>query len=155
MYKKTIVIFLFCYLPLGVAKQTSSLCSSDKEKNYSECINQTLEKESKKAEDERATYLNAAIKRINETYDNSVYTSIQPPTKSVLIKKIEDSDKKFKLYREDLCGSVLDYWSAGTISGSKYYTCYIGVTKNMTMDIWKNYLTYDDSTPPLLPEPKR
>ena len=56
-------------------------------------------------------------------------------------------------YRDAECGAVYDYWSGGTIRGTEQLACQIDLTRRHTHTIWRLWLTYMDSTPPLLPEP--
>jgi uncharacterized protein YecT (DUF1311 family) len=56
-------------------------------------------------------------------------------------------------YRDLECSSVFHYWNDGTIRYSMQSGCEINLTKMRTYTIWKNWLTYIDSTPPILPRP--
>lgn len=56
-------------------------------------------------------------------------------------------------YREAECGAVYDYWSGGTIRGAMAQTCRMNVTRLRIFSIWRDWLTYADSTPPILPRP--
>lgn len=44
--------------------------------------------------------------------------------------------------------------AGGTIVGSAVTTRQIGLLELQTHDIWEHWLRFEDSTPPLLPEPK-
>ncbi len=55
-------------------------------------------------------------------------------------------------YRDSECGSVFDRY-AGTIRVSVEIDCRIRLTELRTYAIWRDWLTYPDSTPPLLPRP--
>ena len=41
----------------------------------------------------------------------------------------------------------------GTIRGLKFLKCQIILTQEHAHTIWREYLRYEDSTPPILPEP--
>ena len=57
-------------------------------------------------------------------------------------------------YRDGECGALYDYWSSGTIRTSIELTCEIDLTRQRTHTVWSLWLTYMDSTPPMLPEPR-
>lgn len=63
------------------------------------------------------------------------------------------SERAWDAYRDAECGAVFDYWSDGTIRVSVEQVCRIRLTRLHTHTIWREWLTYFDSTPPLLPEP--
>lgn len=102
-----------------------------------ECYAQVLAR----ADERRATYLAAALEREADNPD--------------LAAMIAASDRAFTAYREAECGAVFDSWKEGTIRGVMWLTCSITMTDQRTHDIWQNWLTYMDSTPPILPEPTR
>jgi len=66
---------------------------------------------------------------------------------------LDKTETAWKAYREAQCGAVDDYWQAGTIRTSMEITCEINLTRQHTHDVWSAWLTYMDSTPPILPEP--
>ena len=72
----------------------------------------------------------------------------------VLVSKIQSSEEAFEAYREAECEAVYEDWKEGTIRGLMSLACNIDLTDKRTKVIWKNWLTYIDSTPPLLPEPQ-
>ena len=92
-----------------------------------------------RADDRRAAYLAAATDRESE--------------RPALVEKILASNAAFIAYRNAECGAVLEDWSDGTIRGVMTLSCQITLTDARTHTIWQNWLTYMDSTPPLLPEP--
>jgi uncharacterized protein YecT (DUF1311 family) len=64
------------------------------------------------------------------------------------------SQEAWLAYRKVYCDGIYEMWSSGTIRGVMYGSCMVQLTKQRTHKIWEDYLTYMDSTPPLLPEPK-
>lgn len=72
----------------------------------------------------------------------------------VLIKSIEKAQQAWSVYAEAHCNSIYTMWREGTIRGIMHLSCKTNLTKQRTHDIWSNFLTYMDSTPPVLPEPK-
>ena len=71
-----------------------------------------------------------------------------------VIASIEHSQQNWLLYRQSHCDSVYAIWSDGTIRGTMFGECMLKLTKQRTYQVWVDYLTYIDNTPPLLPEPK-
>ncbi len=57
-------------------------------------------------------------------------------------------------YRDLECGDVFDLWAQGTYRTIADSECMLRLTRQRTHEVWQSYLTYQDSTPPLLREPK-
>ena len=57
-------------------------------------------------------------------------------------------------YRELECGDVFQLWEQGTYRTVASIECMVRLTQQRTHEVWQAYLTYQDSTPPLLPEPR-
>ena len=70
-----------------------------------------------------------------------------------VIASIAHAQQNWLAYRQSHCDSVYDIWSDGSIRGAMFGECMLQLTKQRTHQIWKDYLTFMDSTPPLLPEP--
>lgn len=70
-----------------------------------------------------------------------------------LIELIDVSQKAWLDYQESHCSAVYQYWHDGSIRFIMHPQCLIYTTKARSYDIWREYLTYSDSTPPILPEP--
>ncbi|GBR53634.1 lysozyme inhibitor LprI family protein [Gluconobacter sphaericus] len=60
---------------------------------------------------------------------------------------------EWKQFRQEECNAVYSAWSDGTIRGTMELICATRLTEGRTYEIWYNWLTFPDSTPPLLPEP--
>lgn len=73
---------------------------------------------------------------------------------NAVLKLIESGQLAWLAYRNAQCESVHDIWSGGTIRGVMSSSCRLQLTTERTRTIWADYLTYMDSIPPLLPEPK-
>ncbi len=71
-----------------------------------------------------------------------------------VIKLVRKSQETWKQYREEHCSAIYQMWIEGTIRGAMYAQCKLQLTKDRTYELWRSYLTYIDSTPPVLPEPK-
>jgi len=92
-----------------------------------------------RAEDEMNAYLQASFK--HNSYDPE------------LVKAMKDAQLAWQGYVDSHCDSVYIQWREGTIRGVMGLTCQTQLTKQRTHVIWENFLTYMDSTPPVLPEP--
>lgn len=56
-------------------------------------------------------------------------------------------------YRDTECSAAYEKYRGGTIRTSMEIRCLIRLTRLRTYMIWRNWLTYPDSTPPLLSRP--
>lgn len=92
-----------------------------------------------KAEARRQRYASAAYGRLAD----------DPEVRAQLAA----SEASFSRYRDAECGAVYEYWKSGTIRGVMTLTCRIELTDHRTRTIWHNWLTFMDSSPPILPEP--
>ncbi|MEP2735180.1 MAG: lysozyme inhibitor LprI family protein [Erythrobacter sp.] len=92
-----------------------------------------------KAETQRQKYASAAYTRLAK----------QPEVRA----EFAVSEASFSHYRDAECGAVYERWKSGSIRGLMSLTCRIELTDRRSQTIWNNWLTFMDSTPPLLPEP--
>ncbi len=102
-------------------------------------INDCLGDVSDRAKLRQARYLEAAL----GSNDND----------SALADQIRESDIAFNLYRDRECLAVYEAWKEGSIRNAMTLRCLIRLTDQRTHDIWRNWLTYQDSSDPILPEP--
>lgn len=63
------------------------------------------------------------------------------------------SQAAWTAYARIVCEGVEDSWKDGSIHTAMYLGCMIDMTHERTLVIWRDHLTYADSTPPVLPEP--
>lgn len=56
--------------------------------------------------------------------------------------------------RKEECAAVYEQWKDGTIRNAMALRCEIRLIDERTHTIWQNWLTYQDSTKPILPEPE-
>ena len=70
-----------------------------------------------------------------------------------LISLMDESQKKWLSYRESECSAVYQMWIEGSIRVIVAGNCRLDMTKKRTHEIWETYLTYQDSTPPILKNP--
>lgn len=66
---------------------------------------------------------------------------------------LETSQAAWTAYAEITCTGVYDQYAGGSIRTLMYSGCLREMTQDRTHLIWRNHLTYADSTPPVLPEP--
>lgn len=101
-----------------------------------ECLGELLEE----AENRQVIYRQAAIERYPDNPD--------------VMQAIVGSEEAFLPYRQAECDAVYENWKGGTIRYTMALSCKIDLTDARTHTIWENWLTFMDSTPPVLPEPK-
>ena len=70
-----------------------------------------------------------------------------------IVEAIKASQLAWKDYANSNCQAVYESWRTGTIRGLMSISCHTRMKKERTHDLWLNYLTFMDSTPPILPEP--
>lgn len=63
------------------------------------------------------------------------------------------AERSWLSYRDAECSAAYEKYRGGTIRTSMENGCRIRLTRIRTYMIWRNWLTYPDSTPPLLPRP--
>ena len=68
-------------------------------------------------------------------------------------KGLIQAERSWLSYRNSECGAVFEKYRDGTIRTSMEIGCRTRLTRLRTYVIWRNWLTYPDSTPPLLPRP--
>lgn len=98
---------------------------------------------SKEAEDAHAE-LELYLSKVIEKYSSE----------KKAMEAMRKSQAAWLAYREAYCGAIYELWSGGTIRGAMHNGCLLELTKQRTHTIWKDYLTYPDSTEPDLPEPQ-
>lgn len=91
------------------------------------------------AQQELKYYLEEAIKRHADDAE--------------LIAAIHSAQADWEKYAESHCDAIYTYWREGTIRSVMELGCKRKLTKQRTHEIWAGFLTYMDSTPPVLPEP--
>lgn len=99
-----------------------------------------------------AADLARADTELNRYYAAAV-TRLSRERETAPLAKLRASERAWIAYRDAECGAVYEWWGPGTIRGAMMLGCQIRITKARTTTIWKNWLTYADSTSPLLPEP--
>ncbi|MFN0118031.1 MAG: lysozyme inhibitor LprI family protein [Elusimicrobiota bacterium] len=94
------------------------------------------------AEKELDYYLKTSMDQLKKNVDK---THVNALTKS---------QKSWEVFMKSECDAIYQYWKEGSIRTAMEGECTVIHTKRRTHDLWRNYLTYMDSTPPVLPEPE-
>lgn len=84
-------------------------------------------------------YLSAALERFSD--DKLVWDQIQT------------SQEKWKDYSESNCNAVRYTFGDGSYKNTAFVNCMNDETKKRTYTIWRSFLTFVDTTDPILPEP--
>jgi uncharacterized protein YecT (DUF1311 family) len=99
--------------------------------------------------------LNARLKQsdtvLNRYYDTAL-SLIRRGGGNKAAQKFVKAERSWLAYRDSECKSVFDRYG-GTIRVSVDLDCRIRLTTLRTYAIWRDWLTYPDSTAPLLPRP--
>ena len=98
------------------------------------------------AEKDLSRYLAAARKRLTSEAADDVGAK-------AALADLDKTEAAWKIYRKAQCDAVYDYWQSGTIRTVMALTCEIDLTRQHMHAVWSAWLTYMDSTPPILPEP--
>ena len=69
------------------------------------------------------------------------------------VKAIKASQQAWEVYENSNCQAVYNLWNTGSFRGLMSINCSTRMAKQRTHELWLNYLTFMDSTPPVLPEP--
>jgi len=103
-------------------------------------INECLEQQAQRAQARLDKYVKAASER---------YAEDQPAVRL----GIDASEQAFEAYREIECATVYENWKDGTIRVAAQLGCMTEMADQRTYTVWRNWLQFEDSTPPILPEP--
>jgi uncharacterized protein YecT (DUF1311 family) len=122
--------------------QAAPKCPGDNTIEINDCMSATLTK----AQADLDRYLAAARKRLkSEAADDA--------GSAAALADVDKVQAAWVAYSKADCDAVYDNWSAGTIRTAMALTCEIDLTRQRTHTVWSEWLTYMDSTPPILPEP--
>lgn len=103
-------------------------------------MNSCIGKEVAAAEAELQTYMDKALERYADD--------------AAVSELMVESQNAWLAFRNVHCEATHEMWSGGSIRGVMLGGCLRDVTRQRTHQVWQTYLTYMDSTPPLLPEPE-
>ncbi|NOI36684.1 DUF1311 domain-containing protein [Vibrio cyclitrophicus] len=134
--KKVLSVVLLTCVPLLVSASDDAIDCENAMTTLE--INQCASISLESAQLELDQYLEASFK--HNAYDEELVNSI---------KVAQDS---WQAYMTAHCDSVYTQWRDGSIRGLMALSCKTELTKKRTHEVWGNFLTYMDSTPPVLPE---
>lgn len=86
-------------------------------------------------------------------YVAAVINRIEKENTPQTLKAFKAGQDAWVIYRDHECSAVYTAWEPGTIRGSMALVCMQRLTEDRTHEIWRDWLTYMDNTPPILPEP--
>ncbi len=69
------------------------------------------------------------------------------------LSKLAKAQATWETFVTQDCDAVYALWRDGSIRNAKHLACSIDAVALRTHDVWERYLTYQDATPPVLPEP--
>jgi uncharacterized protein YecT (DUF1311 family) len=122
-------------LAAALAMTPAAACQGDTTPEIQACAAQDL----KVADAELNRYYRTATARLKD----------EPAT----LAKLRRSEAAWIAYRDAECDAVFQNWTPGTIAGTEQLGCRTRLTRERTTAIWTAWLTYADSTPPILPKP--
>jgi len=70
------------------------------------------------------------------------------------LAEFEKAQKARVAFRDAHWGAIYQYWAQGSVRGAIAGSCFLRLTRRRTHDLLDADLTYVDTTPPILPEPK-
>lgn len=75
------------------------------------------------------------------------------PGDGALFAAFDAAQAAWLAYQSRQCATVAILWQGGSIRGAMALGCAIRMAQLRTHELWHDWLTYPDTTPPLLPEP--
>ena len=124
-------------LLLALAASTAAPCPGSSTIEVNACLEGRL----RESDAALNRYYQAALERIRREGGG--------PTQQRFVQ----AERSWVAYRDSECGAVFYRWRGGTIRVAEELECRIRLTRVRTYTIWHDWLTYADSTPPLLPRP--
>ena len=115
-------------------------------------MNRCMMRELARKEGEMRGYLAVARERFVSTV-NDDSNDDSDKEKMAAIAEFDMAQSTWESFREAHCSSVYYEWKGGTIRGVMSLGCRIQMTEIRTRLLWQEWLTYMDSTPPILPKP--
>jgi uncharacterized protein YecT (DUF1311 family) len=133
-----LIATLFISTALAAAAPKSDPCKGSTTLDVNACLSAEL----KSSEARLDKYLQAALTHHGLDDEGAARLGLQA------------SQQAFEAYRSIECQTVYENWKGGTIRTAMGLICEIDLTDQRTLEIWQQWLTYKDSTPPILPKPE-
>ena len=138
----SVIVVLAAAASMAAAPAPGPKCPGESTIEINDCQSATLAT----AEADLQRYLAAARKRLqSDAADDAGVAKA--------LAQFDKVQSAWTAYRAAECDALYDYWSGGTIRTTIELTCEIDLTRARTHTVWSDWLTYMDSTPPVLPEP--
>lgn len=115
-------------------------------------MNDCMEKQVEQVNWVKNKYLSAASRKIEQ--DNENYPDSDPAYFHRLVAAFNEESKAWNSLIDKASSASYISWEGGSIRTEKSLSRKIELIEFQVYNIWKNWLTYVDSTPPILPEPK-
>lgn len=140
---------LFIFPAASVQAASNSPQDLDCDKAYTTLdINRCMAQEVKAAKEVMDTYLQAVLKHKANWFGEDTNRSKR------LLDEIQASQTQWQAYAKALCDAVYTNWEDGSIRTYMSLSCHKQQIQQRTHDLWKYFLTFMDSSDPVLPEPK-
>lgn len=94
-------------------------------------------------------YLEAALTKVSKDLEEGDNRESGGWTEEVVA-----SQQAFEDYADKACQAVYTLWQSGTIRNIRALECQRRLVLDRTHHLWREYLTFMDSTEPVLPEPR-
>lgn len=130
---------LFRFTPLNSQRELSYGCDGT-----TFAINQCLAEIRDKAAARESRYFEAAV----------TWRTGLPARMTARERDMRATQAVAEQYRKLACADVYEHWKDGTIRNAMMLRCEIRLIDKRTQDIWQNWLTFQDSSEPILPEPE-
>lgn len=148
---KKLLISLLVLVATSVQAESDSPKDLDCDNAYTTLdINRCMAQEVKAAQEVMDTYLQAVLKHKANKFEFDEDTS----RSKRLLDEIQASQKQWEAYAKALCDAVYTDWEDGSIRTVMSLSCHKQQIEQRTHDLWNYFLTFMDSSEPVLPEPK-
>ena len=97
--------------------------------------------------------LDAETARMDRYFAAAQAQALEDADPEARLAYLSSAQRVWAAYAGIVCDDVVDQWRDGTIRTVMHLGCWSQMTRERTRVIWREHLTFADSTPPLLPEP--
>jgi uncharacterized protein YecT (DUF1311 family) len=138
----------------GSAQGWSAPATPCAQANSTLAMTECLSDEIRRAEAILERYRSTAQRRLAEEQASQAMHEIRRPGTGEIID-LAASQRLWLAYRRAHCGSIAARWQGASIQPIQAGECMLRLTRQRTHELWRAFLTFQDSTPPLLPEPSQ
>lgn len=97
--------------------------------------------------------LDAETARMDLYFETALEQAVARPDARARVIGLQAAQRAWEAYAGIVCDDVLDRWRDGSVRTVMHLGCRSQMTRERTRVIWREHLTFADSTPPVLPEP--